>query len=93
VIGITDATFTVADVLQPPGIVYTMVVLPGAIALRIPKVASIVATEGALLVQLPPATAFSSASVAPTQTVPAPVMAAGKADTVTTAVVTLPNNE
>jgi hypothetical protein len=91
VTGATVATLIVVEALQPPGIVYTIVVVPVETALTIPEAASITATEGVLLVHVPPVTELLSASVEPRHSVAEPVIAEGMALTVTTAVATLPN--
>ena len=71
---------------QPVLMVYDIIVVPVTRPLTTPVVLPIVATVVLLLLQLPPEVVFASVALAPTQVPPGPVIAAGVALTVTTAV-------
>lgn len=82
---------TVSDIVvkQPPGSAYPMIVVPGVSPDTIPVADPILAISGLVLVQVPPPASVST-SVAPTQTVDDPEIAAGVGLTVTFAVAKQP---
>jgi hypothetical protein len=78
------ATVTTAVATQPTPIEYVMVAVPMDMPVTIPVEDPMVATPGALLLQLPPAVASARVVVEPTQVFSVPVIGAGVATTVTT---------
>jgi hypothetical protein len=88
VIGFGNAlTDNVAVAVHPPPVVYVIVVLPVAIAVAMPVVASIVAIAVRLLLHSPPLTALLKFVVDPTHALSVPVIALGSALTVASTVV------
>ena len=63
---------------------------PRVSPVTIPEEGSTDATAGALLIHVPPGTAFVSGIVNPTQTLPEPLMGAGNELTVTVVVIKQP---
>jgi len=85
-------TVSVVVTKQPEGNVYVMVVTPVCEPVSIPDVATILAMELLLLLQVPPVVASLNKVASPTHTSETPVIIPGKALTVTTTVaVQLPN--
>jgi hypothetical protein len=80
-------TVTIAVFLQPVGSVYVIVDVPPATPVTKPDDEPMVATPALLLTHVPPASALLSNVVAVTQAFSVPVMAAGRALTVTVEVV------
>jgi hypothetical protein len=76
-------TVSIAEMLHPPVVVYTMVLVPAPTALTRP-VPLTVATGVKLLLHVPPGTASLKLVVVPTHTVVVPSIAVGLAFTVTT---------
>jgi hypothetical protein len=75
-------TPTVVVVLQPPASVYVILVVPGVLPITVPDDEPIEATEGALLLQVPPVIPSDSVMVKPGHTSVVPLMGVGDALTV-----------
>jgi len=82
-------TVTVTLVPQPPD-EYSIPAVPGDTPVTTPVADPTVATAGPALLHVPPGTGSPSVSAAPTQRLPAPVIAVGTELTVTTAVTRQP---
>jgi hypothetical protein len=89
---VAGSAFTVTSsvVLQPAGVTYIIVVVPGAIAVKIPVVEPIVPTRVFALLHVPPPGELVNVVVEPTHTGVVGVIADGSALTVTTAVAAHP---
>jgi hypothetical protein len=90
VMGENAFTVSTTEVKQPPGSVYVIVGVPGAMPPSRPDADPMVPCAVLLLVQVPPEVASESIVVWPTQTDGAPVIAAGEALTVNEAVLMHP---
>jgi hypothetical protein len=80
-------TVRTAVLIQPPGNVYVIVVLPTATPVATPVFRPMVAIAVLLLLHVPPASASDNEVVVPTQVFSVPLIAAGNGLMVTTAVV------
>lgn len=79
-------TETTMLVLQPPGVVYVMLVVPAPMPATMPEVKPTVPAVVLLLIHVPLLVALPSVVTLPTQVVLMPVMAEGAGSTVTIAV-------
>ena len=68
-----------------PDTVYVILVVPAVTPVTTPELKTIVAVAVLLLLHVPPVVAFENTAVEPIQTVPGPVLVAGAAFIVTTA--------
>jgi hypothetical protein len=77
-IGVAAETTVIVFVAAQPATVYLMVTVPGLTPPTMPVTAPTVAIVTSVLLQIPPVEELASGVVAPTHTVPAPVIAEGK---------------
>lgn len=83
-------TVTITLLWQPVGVLLITVEVPKEIPVTIPVETPHVATDGLLLLQVTPGVAELNVDVPPTQILSIPVIGAGSAFTVTTAIATQP---
>jgi hypothetical protein len=81
-IGAAAVTTVITNVAAHPPTVYLIVTVPGLTPVTIPVVGPTVAIVTAVLLHIPPGVGLVSGVVAPTQTEPAPEIAAGNGLTV-----------